>query len=201
MTNKIYFIRHAESRSNAGFRTSSANDNPITENGQKQAIELSKKIMDMNLNPSLIIHSPYIRTLMTAEPTIKLFPTTPVEEWECIHEFNYLKSSRCTNTTQQERKPFVDKYWSDLDPYYSDGENAESFVDFVNRIKETVQKLKQYNDKTVFVFTHGQFIAMTKILLENPNEDIKTLMKLFCVSDRGRVIDNCQLLDFSEYIN
>ena len=70
----IYIIRHAESRSNAGHRTSSPADNPITEKGQAQAQELAQKIRNTNITPDLIVISPYLRTKMTATPTMKLYP-------------------------------------------------------------------------------------------------------------------------------
>ena len=46
----IYIIRHAESRSNAGHRTSSPADNPITLKGQAQAQELAQKISNSKIS-------------------------------------------------------------------------------------------------------------------------------------------------------
>lgn len=190
----IYIIRHAESRSNAGHRTSSPADNPITLKGQAQAQELAQKICNSNITPDLIVISPYLRTKMTATPTMELYPQCQIETWPEIHEFNYLNSTRCANTTQAERRPFVEKYWQDMDPNYSDGGNAESFNDLINRIKQTIEHINSFTDKTILIFSHGQFMAMLKIYLQNPNASINELMQLFKDADRGRTIANCEII-------
>lgn len=190
----IYIIRHAESKSNAGLRISSPQDNPITIKGQQQAQLLALKIKKLGIEPDIIVCSPYIRTYMTAKPTINNFPYCQIETWEEIHEFNYLNSTRCANTTQEERKPFVEKYWKDLNPEYNDGGNAESFCDFINRITATIDKINTYQDKTIILFSHGQFMAMLNIYIANSNATVPELMAKFRNADRGRTIENCEII-------
>ena len=67
----FWFIRHGQSKSNAGEKSTSPSTTPLTENGQLQA----KHIADcINQQPELIITSPYYRTEQTAKPTLEKYP-------------------------------------------------------------------------------------------------------------------------------
>ena len=67
---QILLIRHAESCANVGLKTSTPAEIPLTENGHEQARELAERIIEV---PEIIITSPFIRTLQTAEPLLKKF--------------------------------------------------------------------------------------------------------------------------------
>lgn len=151
---KILFIRHAESESNAGGRSSDPATIPLSKQGIAQAEALALSLSD---KPSLVVTSRYIRTKQTASPILKKFKGVSQEEWD-IHEFTYLSPAKCKNTTGSERLPMVQAYWDRCDPFYCDGEGAESFSDLINRAHQTIDKLKQLENRHVAIFSHEQFI-------------------------------------------
>lgn len=151
---EIRLIRHAESLANAGVATSTPKDIPLSEKGHQQARSLADSITD---EPELIVLSPYIRTEETARPLLKRFPNCPVETLQ-IQEFTYLAISRCRNTTYEQRKPMVEEFWTRCDPYYSDGDQAESLAELVNRAQEFARRVPEMAGELIFVFTHEQFI-------------------------------------------
>jgi len=147
-------IRHAESIANAGGTTSTPRDIPLSDRGRAQAQILAGSITE---RPELMVLSPYIRTEETARPLLKRFPDCPVETLP-IQEFTYLSISRCRNTTYEQRKPLVEEYWARCDPNYSDGGQAESLVELVNRVRAFLRRIPEMEGELVFVFTHEQFI-------------------------------------------
>ncbi len=152
---KIWLIRHAESESNAGMRSSDPAMIPLSLSGLEQAKKLVEKFIDP---PNLVITSPYIRTQETAAPLLEKYPDIPREEWR-VHEFTFLSPSRCRNTTQVERLPMVKEYWGKSDPAYCDGQEAESFIDLIDRAKSAINKLKKVDEKFIVLFSHEQFIT------------------------------------------
>lgn len=177
---RIWFIRHAQSETNASedYRTNDLSLSlvPLSEFGLKQSFS----VLDyFNCAPDLIITSSYIRTKQTADCLIKKYPHVVHEEWE-IHEFTYIALSKCFNTTRHERKSLVDEYWSKSDPLYRDGGGAESFMDFFNRVRSAILKLKSRKEKFIVLFSHEYVILAVKYLLENnPQEITRKEMKKF----------------------
>ena len=151
---EIRLIRHAESIANAGGTTSTPRDIPLSDRGYLQAKALADSITD---RPELIVLSPYIRTEETARPLLKRFPDCPVETLP-IQEFTYLSISRCRNSTYEQRKPLVEEYWARCDPNYSDGDQAESLVELVNRARAFLRRITEMDGELILVFTHEQFI-------------------------------------------
>jgi len=148
----LWLIRHGESMSNAGKPTASPSSIELTENGKRQAAALAKRT---NNKPDLIIYSPYIRAYMTAKPMMDKFPDVPTKEMS-VYEFTYLSPRTCRNTTAEQRRPRVLKYWKRNDPDYVDGDDAESFNDLLNRVKDLLAIT--HNGRLVMVFTHEMFI-------------------------------------------
>lgn len=152
---KVVLIRHGESEANVGLPTSDPASIPLTEKGRQQAEQIAEKL---TITPDLIIVSPYLRARQTAEPTIKHFPQVKVERWPEVREFTYLSPASCAGTTVEERKERMAAYWKAANPYYVDGEEAESFSQFVQRIDVVLKKLKDTDAKNILMFTHGQFM-------------------------------------------
>jgi broad specificity phosphatase PhoE len=152
-TKHVWFIRHGESVGNAGLATTEPQTIPITRKGIEQALRLADSFMQP---PALIVTSPYVRTQQSAEPTIRRFPTVPREQWE-VQEFTYLTPARYKDTTASDRRPFVEAYWSRCDPYYVDGEGAESFDDFIRRVQRAIDRLWSCRSEFVVIFGHGLF--------------------------------------------
>ncbi len=158
----VWFIRHGESQANAGERTSHPERIELTPAGWDQAKDIAAAFV---APPALIVISPYLRAKQTALPTIQRFADVTQEEWP-VHEFTYLTPLRYADTTRAERLPVVNEYWNRNDVNHVDGEGAESFADFMKRVDNTLDRLKDYEAGPVAVFSHGQFIraAMWKLL-------------------------------------
>ena len=150
----LWIIRHAESLANIGESTSTPREIPLSENGLRQADELASSIDD---RPDLIIVSPYVRSQQTAEPFFERYPDIATETL-LIQEFTYLSVSRCRGTNYEGRKPWVAEYWEKADPNYCDGDQAESFAEFIRRCETFVRQMREREYELAFVFTHEQFI-------------------------------------------
>jgi broad specificity phosphatase PhoE len=66
----------------------------------------------------------------------------------------------------------VDAYWSWSDPAFTDGEGAESFLDFVSRAQAFLHKLAEHPGDDLAVFSHGQFINAVAWLIERKPQQI-----------------------------
>ncbi len=171
---EIWLVRHCESMSNAGYATVDTNSIPLTEKGWKQAALLSESF---NIPPDLIVTSPYLRTHQTSTYVKNKFSQVPQEEWN-VQEFTYLCGKKYINTTTLQRQSSVKEYWERCDPFFSDGEGAESFLDLINRVSLTVEKIKSRKEKYFVIFTHGQFIKALWWSLTNFANDDKYLQML-----------------------
>lgn len=184
---KIWLIRHGESTANAGAITSNHKTIPLSLLGQEQAKHISISFVE---TPTLIITSPFTRTQQTAEPTIKRFPNTRCEVWS-VEEFTYLSPETCINTTAAERKERVNEYWERLDPDFIDGVGAESFNQLLFRAKTAIDRLNQFSDGFIVMFTHAQFMRAMHVLGTSRGEDAKNLMSRF--RDLPR-FGNCEII-------
>jgi 2,3-bisphosphoglycerate-dependent phosphoglycerate mutase len=153
-TKNVWLIRHAESEGNAGLVTSRPDTIPLTGKGIEQALRLADSFPQA---PALIVTSPFIRTQQSARPTIERFPAVRREQWQ-VQEFSYLSPERYRDTTIADRRPFVERYWSKCDPYSTDGDGAESFADFVQRVEQAIAGLWSCRSDFTAVFGHGLFM-------------------------------------------
>lgn len=176
MSKTILFIRHAESVANAGLATASPDSIPLTEKGIEQSKLLAGFLHD---DPQLIVVSSFLRAKQTATPLIERFTDSEVETWN-VHEFTYLSQKKCGHSSMADRKPLVKEFWQRSDPDYCDGDGAESFADFIERVRETVHKLENSPHQTIAVVTHGQFIrAVMWLLLTGKKEMNPSAMSKF----------------------
>jgi 2,3-bisphosphoglycerate-dependent phosphoglycerate mutase len=166
----VWLIRHGESEANAGLPTFDTANIKITEQGHYQAKQVA---LSFTQQPSLIVTSPYIRTKETAQPTCDRFPSTPQAEWQ-VQEFTYLSYERRNNTTLQERRPMSDAYWGKCNPFYLDGEGAESFASTMKRTQDLQDKIKHLDDNFVTIFTHGLFMRIFLWSLLNNSVEISS---------------------------
>ena len=150
----VWFIRHAESEANAGLATISPASVRLTGRGRKQAEYIARAF---TTQPDKIVTSPYIRTEQTAHPALERFPGCQHEEWD-VQEFTYLSPYENQNTTIEQRRTLAQAYWQRLNPFYVDGEGAESFHQFMQRVQGTLNKLTLLQDEFIAIFSHEQFI-------------------------------------------
>jgi probable phosphoglycerate mutase len=162
----IRLIRHGVSQSNAGLPTNSPVTVSLTLIRFEQAFRLAS---EADKAPELIIVSSYLRTHQTAAPMMARFPQTKVVQWSDLREFTYLAPANYSNTTAMDRKPYVEEYWRRGDAKFVDGEGAESFDDFISRVKTAIGKLEELHGdglKNVYLFGHGLFLVAMKHVLE-----------------------------------
>lgn len=150
----VWLIRHGESEANAGLPSDQHANIKLTAKGHQQAKQIA---LFLSQPPSLVVTSPFLRTQQAAQPTIDKFPSAPQVQWQ-IQEFDYLAAARRKGTTLAERTPMADEYWQRNDPFYVDGEGAESFVEMMNRIDKLHKKIKTLKEEFTVIFTHGIFL-------------------------------------------
>ena len=193
----LYFIRHAQSLANIGGTTPDAAHIPLTEQGWQQA----EALLDRFSQVDQIIVSPYLRTQQTAAPLLKRTGLT-AQVWP-IEEFHYLSAQKHPNTSVEERKPMVDQYWQNADIHYCDGEDAESFVDFYQRVRHMLRLCQTQTthspNHTILVFTHGRVMQMLRLLLTNPQPVSQALMQQFLAWEAQEPIWNTRVIALDDW--
>lgn len=172
----LVLVRHGQSTGNIDMPTQDHASIPLTPLGKKQAQALSERI---DRRPDLIVTSSFLRAQQTSEPLREKFPDVPVEVWPEASEFTYLAPERCRGTRRTERLPWVAKYWQDQRPDYCDGEGAESFSQLVARAKLVLQRVEERPEKTVVLFSHGQFISCLLDIARHPYDTDAERMAVF----------------------
>src|SRR5450432_666686 len=186
----IWFIRHGQSESNAGLRTSDPALPRLTERGHQQAKHIAQAF---SRAPDLIVTSPYVRTGATAKYTLERFDKVHSEEWP-IQEFTYLAPAGVANTNTAERKPKVNAYWQRSDPTYVDGEGAESFAAFLGRVQALLERLNKADAEFIAVFGHSGFTkALLQIMLNGTGPVNSEWMQEYKHIDDGIWVPNASI--------
>ena len=174
----IFLIRHAESEANINGKTLSHASIALSEHGHKQAQDLCSKLPRIDH----VIVSQYLRTQQTAAPILEKYNLT-FEVDEHLHEFSYLSERKCANTNLNDRKAWVNAYWEKMDCQHRDADDAESFEDLYLRVQAFHEKLKalavNYAEKNLAVFSHGQFLQLLIMHIQQPRPLTKELMQQF----------------------
>ena len=191
----IFLIRHAESEANINGKTLSHASIALSENGHKQAQALCLKLPKMDH----VIVSQYLRTHQTAAPLLEKYNLT-FEVDEHLHEFSYLSERKCANTNMDDRKVWVNAYWEKMDYQHKDADDAESFEDLYLRVQNFHEKLKalteNYVQKNLAVFSHGQFLQLLMMQIQQPQPLSKDLMQQFRYNLVYQPIRNTQVFTY-----
>ncbi len=190
---KILLIRHGQSTLNLGLAAEDYSLAPLTEEGIRQAEEVSR---NFPFEPELIVSSPYLRTIQTAEPIRKRFPQAKWELWNELHEFTYLEPASCKGLTKDERRPRSRAYWKATDPDYVDGEDAESFRMLMHRADIVLERLQDRRESRIIAVSHEQFIKAFLMTLHGRDTDMIKVMRQF---KKTPAVGNCESipLEFS----
>ena len=172
---EFWFIRHGESETNAGLPVESDQVARLTEKGRQQAEFVAKGIQDA---PDLFVVSPYVRTSLTAAPTLKKFPGIPVETWP-IQEFSYLSHKQYAGTTTKDRRKLSIRYFWKSDPDLVLGDGGESFSQFIGRVKACFDRLQESKYQRISLFGHGWFTRAGLWLLLRDAETMGIRSELF----------------------
>lgn len=183
----LWFIRHAQSLSNAGQATETPHGIGLSDKGAQQAESLAE---GWKVQPDLMVVSKYARTGLTAEPMRRKYPQCPVMTLP-VHEFTFLAPSNYAGTTEAERRAPVLDYFERADPDYCDGEGAESFRSFFTRVEQTVAELVQRPEQRIQVFCHGYVIKALHWRHLNPATPVdSSFMRRFIGFHRCTVVEN-----------
>ena len=193
MKKTIWFIRHAESLSNAGFPTDTPHAIGLSEKGRAQAEAVAAH---WQADPDLIVVSRYSRTGLTAEPLRRRLPQVPVVELP-VHELTFLAPGRYIGTTETTRREPARQYWERCDPDYCDGEGAETFRHFCARVDASLKTLREREEQRIAVFCHGYVIKAILWRQRHPDAPITAdYMRAFFDFHLNCVVPNVHVYPF-----
>jgi Asp-tRNA(Asn)/Glu-tRNA(Gln) amidotransferase A subunit family amidase len=143
---KIIFVRHGQTEQNvvmAAGKSVKEDDYPLNETGIQQVKETAEKLKNKKID--LIISSPYLRAMATAE---------------IINEFHGAPLEIETDFRERSAGGVDEKVWhtyfdmdTNLQPENDGGENLKEFFD---RVYKAIDRLKErYAGKTICVVAHG----------------------------------------------
>ncbi len=184
-----WLIRHAESTANVGIFKHPPAEIPLTLKGHHQAEQLAKSIPTC---PDLIVISPFQRTYMSAAPMMHRWEDVPVETWP-IQELTYLSPIKYHSASPSQQQQMVDKYWQNADPSYCDGDGAESFADFINRLQVFYQRLLA-SQGFIVVVGHGHFLKAFQLGLQQGFTASGNWMKQFRAREAAKPLMNGEII-------
>ena len=191
----IFLIRHAESEANINGKTLSHASIALSENGYVQAQNLCSTLPKIDH----VMVSKYLRTQQTAAPILEKYKLD-FEVDEHLHEFSYLSERKCANTNLNGRKAWVNAYWDKMDCQHRDADDAESFEDLYLRVQVFHDKLKavagHYAEKNLAVFSHGQFLQLLIMQIQQPSLLTKELMQQFRSDLVRQPIKNTEIFNY-----
>lgn len=185
----VWLIRHGESTINAGTWSNQPHAALLTAKGQQQAEQAAAQI---HTRPDLIVVSPAQRAQDSAIPIIQRWHDLPVEIWP-IQEFTYLMPAKCQNLTLEQRQVMITNYWQRCDPFFCDGEGAESFATFLARIEVFHAQLGRQHGFIVVV-GHGQFFRAYQLGLSQGFAATSAWMQQFREKETATPLANGEII-------
>jgi broad specificity phosphatase PhoE len=187
LARRVLLVRHAESTAQvAGAVTTSHGLIPLTEFGRRQATAFANSVATA---PALIVSSPFVRALETAEPLRARYPAVPFETWP-VQEFTFLDPAKCAMTSLDQRRAQRRAYRNRNDPVDRDGNDAESFNDFVQRAVDFLERARTLPSGTTYVFTHSFFMRLVEMVLESRPTDSNAFMRKYYAEVGRHIIGN-----------
>lgn len=184
----IYFVRHGQSEDNVAPVFQSPNS-PLNKLGTKQAKIIANRIS--NLQFEIIISSPFTRAKQTAEIIAK---TTKKEL-----EYSELFVERI-KPSYVHGKPYTNKkasqLWRDCEnSLYKKNikiSNGENFTNIIQRADDALNFLKNRQEKSIVVVTHGYFLRtiIARVLLNNflSPASFKNIQKSMSMENTGLTV-------------
>ena len=158
--NTFYLIRHGQDYDNAAGILNGHRDRTLTEIGINQAIELARKINQLNLPVDAVIASPLNRAFVTASIVsgLNAYPTPQVEPLLIERNFGIM-----TGKKQSDIIPMCspDILQAEKVTYFLNPPDAETFPDLLSRANQLLEKLNtQFHDQKIILASHGDFGKM-----------------------------------------
>ena len=156
----IYCVRHGQSVANAGGVTMEHAAIPLSPLGLAQAAALPEAFASvLDVQPSRVLVSSYVRALQTAQPFCERF-SCQAEVDPLLHEFSALDAKQLQGMLGAELRPLADAYWQTADPTLRAGPDAETFVEFDARVKAFATATLPTLSHDCVLFGHGIWFAL-----------------------------------------
>lgn len=144
-TMKLYITRHGETMRNAEYRVLGRTDDPLSEKGRAQAVDLAERLKETEID--LIFASPLSRAMETAQTVAKAKNLEVIPD-ERLLEINFGDFEGVPGGSieyQNAKREFFKRY-----------PNGESYFDIAYRVYNFLFEIKEaYPDKRVLVVSHG----------------------------------------------
>jgi broad specificity phosphatase PhoE len=191
---RLTLIRHAQSVSNAGGLTQPHQAIPLTAHGHTQARALGATLAGP---ASAVAVSRFVRAQQTALPYCKRFNLDPQIDVD-LDEFSLIDAALIEGLDGAQRKPFVQAYWADPDLHRRLGERADTFAEFVERVRRFQGRMDTLADGTV-IFGHGIWLAMLQWHLEGQGVTDTAGMRAFREFQLQLPMPNCAVFEVARH--
>lgn len=158
MSKHLYFVRHGQSLANMGAKSLPNAIIPLTTLGHQQAIDLLTFWQSHLPCPAAIIHSTAQRAKQTALPFAAAYQLIP-SELSCLDEFCCLSYKNIANMMGDSRAKLAQNYWQTADIHHKDGDDADSFSQFLDRVNHFMTIANSLAHNTV-LFGHGIWLGL-----------------------------------------
>lgn len=167
-----WLLRHAQSLTNTGI-SGDPHQTPLSPVGKQQAQWLAKRFNATfpakGSQPlSMVVTSELPRTHQTIAPLLALQPHLKHEIWP-IHEFTNLPYAVASGGDQIAKNTAIKTYWKQCDPHFTatnDGK-TESFLNFIARVDNCIDRLKTIDHQRMLLCGHGLFLTALRWRLLN----------------------------------
>ena len=169
---KIYITRHGRTIWNEEGKLQGSLDSPLTQEGIQMAKDLSKRILPYNIE--LIVTSDLKRAKDTSD-YIRGNMDIPIWYFEELREMSYgvwdgMKMEEVYEKYANEFEKFK------KDPYNYNNGSGETYHQLIDRVKMSLEKIKNCGYENVLIVSHGITVKALRIILENqPFENIGKL--------------------------
>ena len=169
---KIYITRHGRTVWNEEGKLQGSLDSPLTQEGIQMAKDLSKRILPYNIE--LIVTSDLKRAKDTSD-YIRGNMDIPIWYFEELREMSYgvwdgMKMEEVYEKYANEFEKFK------KDPYNYNNGSGETYHQLIDRVKMSLEKIKNCGYENVLIVSHGITVKSLRIILENqPFENIGRL--------------------------
>lgn len=151
--NKVFFIRHGETKWNLEERTQGSGDSPLTKKGILQAKQAAENLKGHKFD--LMSSSPLGRALQTAKiiaVELNIFEIK-INSNLAERQFGVLEGK-----SKEESLKLFPEYWDKQGHFIHNSEikDGESLDKFLQRIKKSVKELEKLSEtKNILVVTHS----------------------------------------------
>ncbi len=174
---EIYLTRHGQNKDNAEGILNGHRDEPLTEIGINQALELAGKIKNTDVKFDKVYSSPLQRALNTARiiTNILELPTPEIIPQLIERDFGVM-TGKPQSMIEELCKPDILK--TDTITYFLNPEGAETFPQLLKRAEGMLTEIqKNHENGNVLLVTHGDFGKM--IYTAYYNLDWVRVLKMF----------------------